>query len=214
MQSFLQLRFLTSLLMSLLPLVSVLRIASKHNTRLPITIYHWFMRHCSVFYAVLFFAIFNNLLALLATAIKAQLSGRALHHVYHRLNCSIKFLNANLSYLNERNSKTHDKSFHACVFLRLHSHFYKHTLSAKIAMLFNFSPHLLYCSLPTYVHGQSCMLALYSALRTALRERASAHALSGAGEEPAKPTSLFLVTHCGTVLRTQSISSAPPEEVS
>lgn len=86
-------------------------------------------------------------------------------------------------------------------------------VSAKIAM-FYFSPHLLYCSLPTRVRRQSCTLGLYSTLRTTLCERASACALSGAGGEPAKPVSLFLVTHCGTILRTQSISSAPSEEVS
>lgn len=191
----------TSLLMSCLPLISVLRMVSKCNMRLPITIYHWFMWHCSIFYIVLFFAIFNNLLALLGTAIKAQLSGRALHHVYHRLNCSIKFLNANLPYVNEWNSKTHDKSFHACIstapFTFLQAH-----VSAKIAM-FYFSPHLLYCSLSASVHRQSCTLALYSVLRTTLCERASACALSSAGGERAKPASLFLVTHCGTVLRTQ-----------
>lgn len=89
MESILQLLFLISLLKTLLPLISVLRILSKHNTRPAITISHWFMWHCSIFYTVLFFAIFNNLLALLATAIKAWLSGRVLHHVYCRFNCSI-----------------------------------------------------------------------------------------------------------------------------
>lgn len=91
--------------------------------RYPITIYHWFMWHCSIFYTVLFFAIFNNLLAFLATAIIKPSSLTGPFIVYHTLNCSIKFLNANLPYLNEWNSKTHNKSFHVCVFLWLHSHF-------------------------------------------------------------------------------------------
>lgn len=65
-------------------------------------------------------------------------------------------------------------------------------INAKIAM-FYFSPHLLYCSLPSPVHKQSCMLALYNMLRAALCERAGASALSGAEGEPTKPTTL--VTH-------------------
>lgn len=156
MESFLQLSTTTFSHFSLdvfLPPIFVSRTVSKHNMRLPITIYHGFMWHCSIFCTVLFFAIFNNLLALLVTVIKAQLSSRALHHVYCRFNCSIKFSNANFPYLNEWNSKTHDKPFHTCISivpltsLQAHISF----ASAKIAM-FYFSPHLLYCSLPTCAH--------------------------------------------------------------
>lgn len=199
--------------MSFLSVISVSRTVSKHNMRLPITIYHRFMWHCSIFCAVLFFAIFNNLLALLVTAIKAQLSGRALHHVYCRFNCSIKFLNANFPYLNEWNSKTHDKPFHTCIstvpltFLQAHASF----ANEKIAM-FNFSLHLLYCLLPTCVHRTAYWL--FAAHSEQHCVGASVCALSSAGGEPAKSASLFLVTHCAAVLRTQSTSSAPPEEVS
>lgn len=95
----------------------------KHNMRFPISIYHWIMWHCSIFGSGLFFAIFNNLLALLATAAKAQLSGR--------VHCSIKILNANLPHPNKWNSKTLSKTFHICMFLWLHSHFYQHTQMQK-----------------------------------------------------------------------------------
>lgn len=99
----------------------------KHNMRFPITIYHQFMWHCSIFGSALLFSIFNNLLALLATAAKAQLSGRVQHRVYHRVNCSIKILSANLPHLNEWNSETLSKTYHIYVFLWLHLHFYQHT---------------------------------------------------------------------------------------
>lgn len=110
----------------LMPLFDlVLNFHIHGSMRLTVTTHHWFMWNCTSFCTVLFLTVFNNLLALLYTATKAQLSGRALYHVYCRFNCSIKFLNASLPYLNKQNCKTHDKSFHVCVFLWLHSHFSK-----------------------------------------------------------------------------------------
>lgn len=157
-----------------------------------------------------FLQFFNNLLAFLATAAKAQLSGRVHHHVYHRVNCPVKILNANLPHLNERNSENTQQNFpHMCISMAPFTFLLAH-INAKIAM-FYFSPHLLHCLLfsPVCITLQ----ASYSMLRTALCARPSASALSRAGKTT-KPTNALLATHRRVLPRIQSISSAPLEEVS